>query len=173
MAETDKASARFFRGPLQASPSSCKCHSKLNLSPEILGRENILRTLTQICVVLCNFMELIQVKFLWESQAQGQEQEVVRVTWGHRGIGGGQRGPEKEEDMQKVRLGRLLKTRVSHSTSGTFDRILLLGGGHSERPQDTRKYRQCSWRLGQGESDRSCTDKPQQIHLRPHGKVLH
>lgn len=170
MAEADTASARFFRGLLQASPSSCKCHSKLNLSPEILGRENILRTLTQICVVLCNFMELIQVKFLWESQAQGQEQEVVRVTWGHRGMRG---GPEKEEDMQIVRLGRLLKTRVSHSTSGIFDHILLLGGGHSERPQDTRKYRQCSWRRGQVESDRSCTDKPQQIHPRPHGKVLH
>lgn len=69
----------------------------------------MLKTLTQIFVVIHNFTDLIQVKFPWELWAQGQEQEVVRGTWGHRGPRKdrqGERGsvPEKEEDMQKACL---------------------------------------------------------------------
>lgn len=131
-ADIFRALSQSLQGLQQASLSSCKCHSKPEPLPKMLGRKNILKT--QIFVVLYNFTELIQVKFPWEIWAPGQEQEVVRVTQGHGVLWRDQGKREglvtvKEEDTQNGCLGRPPKTRGIRSTYEIFGHNLLLGGG--------------------------------------------
>lgn len=74
--------------------------------------------------MLYSFVERIQVKFPWEIQALGQEQEVVRVTWGHRVPWRDQRKSRALSLTRKTPL----KVRVTHSPSETFSHDLFLEG---------------------------------------------
>lgn len=77
LAEALMAPSRSLQGLPRASLSSCKCHSEPGPLPKIFGRKGILKSLTQTFVVLCNFMDLIQVKFSWETQALGQNRKLM------------------------------------------------------------------------------------------------
>lgn len=109
-------------GSSAVSLCSCKCHSKTEPPPRILDRKNTLKTLTQTFIMLYKSVDFIQVKFPWELQAPGQEQEVARVTWGHR---------VPWRDQRKSRALPLTRKKTSEdkshpSTSETFGHHLFL-----------------------------------------------
>lgn len=135
--------AEVYDGLQQASLSSYKCHSKPEPSPRILVRKNILKTLTQTFIMLYNLVELIQVKFPWEIQAPGQEQEVVRVTWGHR---------VPWRDQRKSGALSLTRKKTSEDKSHPFHIWNLrpwsvLGGGILEDLQTSAAVGGSKWRL--------------------------